>query len=530
MRVHPRAVASPTRRPSAALVAMIPIAALVYSLPLVLGIARSAHVANVTSFAETIYLARIADAYRGNALGNAYLAEHETATQYMPVLGERLLGGIARYGRLDPLTVAAGSRILLPVVLLLLVWTLARRLQLSPAAASLAAVLPLCAPSASGWSTGSPLFLRYFSAISPVLYVVLLMGTLLLVHRCWQKVSTASSLVAGVAVGLLFYAPVYYWSFVLCGTLVLGVTATQEARRRLLASLLLGVLIGSPNLLHMYRAVQETSVQETLRRVEVFTTGRIPGAASYSYHPPPEFPRVPNLAPDINSLPRFAVGVAVCLLVWRNRKKLPHDAAYFLLPFLVTGTLLLVQNVVTGRHLSSFHWIECLIPLWGVVCAGFLERWFPRFILVAITLISVVGAGVQVLGYFQLETVQRNQPGWWTLETRMPETLAWLNQNTPRDSVILSQQDVMDSLVLFTHNRPYWAHFAAQHVMSDSEIDMRLKNIEEWDPRRPGPLPFRADFYLGSGKGCEETALGRPLYWNPKENTCLFALPRSSPG
>jgi hypothetical protein len=128
---------------------------------------------------DRIYLARIVDAYYGGSMGNPYLAGHEDAPKYMPELAERVTAAVAHAVHISPFVAAALNRVLLPTIIFLLCWRLGILLGLADDLAILAGLLMVMMPSvtrSTGAYAGDTLgFLRYFSAISPPAYVVLLL-------------------------------------------------------------------------------------------------------------------------------------------------------------------------------------------------------------------------------------------------------------------------------------------------------------------------------------------------------------------
>jgi len=454
----------------------------VYSLPFVLSRLRQDPFPYVAVSDEKIYLARVADAYRGGTLRNPYLAEYQHAEQFMPELGERLLASVAHAAGVAPLRVVAVSRVLFPICIYLILWSLARALEIEPRLAMLAAMLPPLAPTIS-W-LGAPvmdaLFERYFRAISPGLYVLLLALALRTMLWAWQETSWRAAVLAGVSLGVLFYTPPYYWSFTFLATVWLAIIARGRQRTAMLIPIAMALLLACPSLAGTLHRARAADVQAVLVRQELLTPGRTPDAGA---------PRI------------FLVGVLMILAVWLGRRALGATAR-FLLPFLCVGTFLTVQNVVTNRHLQSNHWVECLIPVWALAAVALLQlrgRAVSPTWQCSLAVILFAGAmAVQTGAFLAWERWQKESPEFWALDARMPRTLLWLNRNTPANSVVLANPDIMDSLVLFTHNKVYWAAYADQHAIPDREVQARTKSLD-W---RPGHLPFRVDFFLGTGPEC----------------------------
>jgi len=481
-----------------------------YSLPFLMNRYRHGPFLNIAVDDEKIYLARVMDAYRGGSLGNSYLAEHQDAPRFMPELAERLVALTAHVTGLGPLLIVAISRVVFPVLTCILLWSLARGLGIGPRLAMLAAILPPLAPTIS-WmaiinsrTTG---YLRYFRAVSPAFYVVLLLFALRLVLLAWRKPLWWTGLLAGASFGLLIYAsPIYFWSFAIGGTAWLAVQDSGRVRATLLTSLAIALIVGLPHLLRASLQERGPDVHETLVRLDLLTPGR---------------------APDEYVTRSLVLGVLLSAAVWLRRWRL-GESGRFLFPFMCAGTLLMAQNAITNRHLQGYHWIECLIPVWSLAAVAFLqtstESFRPVYFMALLAVLVAGAIFVQAMAYVQWEESRKEDAEFWALDARMPRTLNWLNEHTPANSVVIAAPDVMDSLPLFTHNKVYWADYASQHVMPEWEVQARTQSLESWRPDGATHLPFRADFYLGTGPACLSPKAKLFLYRDIFEGTCVVSV------
>jgi hypothetical protein len=492
------------KRPKLALCLVGILIALVYALPLAAAYARLGRPLLVTDDDECFYSLRVLDAYRGGTLGNPYLADHQDAPRYRQELVERILAWIARLSRVPPLTVLAASRIAAPVLIFLLLWALGRALGLEQPVALMAAAV---APLAPHLLVGFP-FLRYFRTISPATHVPFLLVALLAVQAVWKSGSLRMAAAAGVALGILFYTtPPFYWSFAIGGTSLLALTAAKRERRALLAAIAIACVIAVPYLQNAIRLNSLPEVKETLARLDLMVPGRWPEPGAW---------------------PRFAIALVFLpwLLWWRRR--IPRLAG-FLLPFLVTGTGLLIQNVVTNQQADSQHWVSCLVPLWPLAGIGVLQQWpklhRPVWTFAFLGLLLASSTAIQITGHARWEAAEHELP---QLDARIPETLRWLNRQTPPGSVVWSDEDVMAQLCLFTHNRVYWTELAGHYVVADSEVQNRAATlVPKLDPDT-AHFSYRVDYYLGLGEDCERPLSKPVLYRNAQERTCVVALPASA--
>jgi hypothetical protein len=487
-----------------------------YSLPFIENYLRHGPLLNVAVEDEKIYLTRVIDAYRGGSLGNPYLVEHQASARFMPEFAERLLALIAHETRRPPLLIVAVSRVVFPTLIYLLLRILAKGLDVESRLATLGAVLPALAPSISWIGSVEPPgtgFFRYFRAISPAFYVLLLLVALCSVQFAWKKAYWWAGLPAGVSLSLLFYTtPIYYWSFAMIGVTLMALYTVGRARVNMVSAVAVACFGGIPFCLTSFQQQAIPDVQQTLARLDLMIPGR---------------------APDIYVMRSFVLSVLVLASIWLWREKIGQPAR-FVLPLMAAGTLLMVQNVITNRHLQGYHWTECLIPVWALAAMALCQRLCHSVRPVYLTtfvLTLVAGALVlQAIAYLRLERSRKENPEFWVLDARMPRTLNWLNQHTPENSVVVASPDIMDSLVLFTHNKVYWADYASQHVISDWEIHARTESLASWYHDSVLQLPFRADFNLAVGSACLGLKSMELLHANRTERTCVHSISRSLVG
>ena len=482
-----------------------------YSLPFLLNRTGHGPFLNVAFQDEKIYLARVVDAYRGGSLGNPYLAEHQSAERFMPELAERLLASMAQVTRLDPLRVVAVSRILFPLLIYALLWSIGRGLGMESRLATLAALLAPLKPTVfwAGTVGHSAGFFRYARAISPAFYVLLLLVALRLVQFARRKPLWWTGLLAGASLGLLFHgASLYYWTFAIGGTAWMALAASGRVRTTLLTAVVAASIIGIPFFVKNLYLEDVPDVQATLARLSLLVPGR---------------------APDVYTTHTFILAALVLAPVWLWRRRL-GDSGRFLVPFVCFGTLLMIQNVITNRHLQSWHWVDCLIPVYSLTVVALVENSglpFRGGYLIALLTVLVSGAILgQAMAYRRWAELVKENPESWAPDARMPRTLEWLNQHTPANSVVIAKPEVMDLMVIFTHNKVYWAFYAGQHVVPEWEVEARTKGLESWRPGGAVQLPFRADFYLGTGSACRELDSKQFLYRNQSEATCVLPVSR----
>ena len=473
---------------------MVPV---IYALPLLL----AGVVQHKLLYAETrddaFYELRVLQLARGKSLGNPYLSEHEDAPRYMPEMVEQALASAIRATHADPLKFMALARALFPALTCLFIYKLARNLDLRESTALLAGLIVTLAPSpaAGGYA------LRYFRVISPAAHVCLLMAALWLLVRAWRAPSWSNICLAGIALGLLLYTPVYYWGFALGGATLLAVL-DSPARRAMIICALIAVVLGAPSLLHSSRVAAEPAVRETLIRMGLMTPGR---------------------APEVGVLPRIVIAVVLlAITLWFRRKGFRW--ARFTVPFVVAGILMLVQNVVTNRQIQAYHMTNCLVPLGGLVLAGcFQAARVARSAACALSVLLLAGAfGVQVSAYSTWLGNARSDPGQYAADTALTHTIAWLNRETPAGSVLVLPERLDASVPLFTRNRTYFSAYIFQYVVPSAEVLLRQETQAAWVPGRT--LPYRADYVVQQEPQCEEWPKDGLVFRSITEGTCIYRV------
>jgi hypothetical protein len=499
--------------------ATIAVVAIVHVIPMAASYAHRGSTLVTCDVTEEQYLLLITAAYRGDSLSNPYLAGHQNSPRYLPEMVERSLAAVARLTRLPPLTVVAISRLAFPVGIALLILNLGRRLALSEGAAALAALLATIGDPRAWVRVFDPswvAFPRYFRAVSPGAHVFLFLLALLAVERLRSEPKWRTAVPAGIALAVLFYTPLFYWTTALAGTVWLALGAAPPANReakfawmapkRLLLWAALGIAaIGAiPYARQAASLATDPTVHETLARRELLTPGRALDTI------------------DGDARPVFCAGLIFLALAIALLRGQPVFA--FLMPFLTAATLLVWQNALTNRHLQSHHWVNCLIPLWALLIAAAIELTLQRRVSPASAAIPLIFG---VIAAASLATVsvsaireQSRPPTLYPLDTMMPGTIQWLRSHTPPRSVVFCARPFAADLLLFTANKIYWGGQADYFALSDSEFATRESDQESWTPQGGGKLHYPADYYLGASHDCPADS----LYANRLEDTCILGI------
>ncbi|GEM_PF-5375570 len=490
----------------------VAVTAIVHAIPLAVAYSARGSTLVGSDYTEGQYLALVAAAYRadsnrGASLGNPFLAGHDDAVVYLPSMVERTLAAIAHVTALSPLAVVAISRVAFPAVIALVITMLGASLfsRAAPSAAgnsaaggALAAILATVVDPRSVVRIFDPhwfYFPRYFRAVSPAAHVLLFLLAIAALDRVRRKGGWWNVAMAGIAIGLLFYTPIFYWTTAVAGA---AWFVMRGERTRLMAALAIATVIAIPYFVHSVRIRNDPAFQDTLERRELLTPGRLPDTY------------------DSPALPVFAAGVVALALAFAFLRR--SAVLAFLGPFATAATLFTVQNAVTNRHMQSHHWVNCLIPLWAMFAAAVITEKMPKLVPAVFTLGAAAAIIIVSISAFR---AQHQAPKLYPLDVMMPATVAWLNANTPPDSVIFCPLPFAAQLPLYTRDKIYWGATADYFVLTNAEVHARESDQWHWRPGKPEKLHYPAGYYLGTAADCA----GGAAFTSLKEDTCIMRIP-----
>ena len=484
--------------------AALALVCLVYALPHLLSIAQTGKILPIFRIDDTIYMVRTAAAMRGDTLGNPYIAGHENAPKYLPELSERMVALAGRALHWDVVKIAAAFRILQPAAIFLGVVWICWVFGFPPALAALAGLLTVLAPSLGMlriYRPGLASFLRYARFLSAGFHTTLYLAATGAVAVCWQRPTRLRAIVAGLAVGAIFYTPIFYWAVLWAGIIGLAFVSQGEQRRAMVVVAAVSAIAAVPFVIGTIRNATNPIVQETLHRWPTYTM-------------------TPGRGLEYGILPHVVLCIGCALLAWMLRRR--SNVFLFLSAFFAVTAPMLLENVVTNRQIQAYHFTDALNPLWAIMGVALLAQLrIPRVVITSIFALVIGFATTQhVADYVRLRSQVAAHPESWALSWCMPRTLAWLQQNTPSDSVVIAPRPVMEILPIFTHNKVYWADFARQHVMPTDEADKRLLESLRWTPAQP--LTYPVNYYLATGANCAQVAPSSMVFRDAEEETCVW--------
>jgi hypothetical protein len=488
--------------------AALALVCLVYALPHLLSIAQTGKILPIFRIDDTIYMVRTAAAMRGDTLGNPYIAGHENAPKYMPELSERMVALAGRALHWDVVKIAAAFRILQPAAIFLGVVWICWVFGFPPALAALAGLLTVLAPSLGMlrlYRPGLASFLRYARFLSAGFHTTLYLAATGAVAVCWQRPTRLRAILAGLAVGAIFYTPIFYWAVLWAGIIGLVFVSQGEQRRAMLVVAAVSAMVALPFVISTIRNAANPLVQETLHRWPTYTM-------------------TPGRGLEHGTLPHVTLCIGCAVLAWMLRRR--SKVFLFLSAFFAVTAPMLLENVVTNRQIQAYHFTDALNPLWAIMGVALLAQLrIPRVVIASIFALLIGFATTQhLVDYVRLRSQVAAHPESWALSWCMPRTLAWLQENTPSDSVVIAPRPVMEILPVFTHNKVYWADFARQHVMPTEEADQRLAESFRWTPAQP--LTYPVNYYLATGANCALVTPSSVVFRDAAEATCVWQRAR----
>jgi hypothetical protein len=198
-------------------------------------------------------------------------------------------------------------------------------------------------------------------AVDPTFDLPFLFVQIVVVSIARERLKSISVWLSGLAFGLMFYIYFYMWTLV-TAALCLAILLDSTRRKIYVQTLLIGLVLGAPEVVHLFR-LRALASTEALTRFAAFS------AAGSEYLP---------------GLPWFsiiAVGV-VGLWIWTTRAL----ELTYLWSLAAAGILLGCSPLLTGAFLHAYHWIWLMLPIrmtLALIVIAMLAkerlRWLPAF-------------------------------------------------------------------------------------------------------------------------------------------------------
>lgn len=417
---------------------------------------------------EDFYMARIQEVVDGHPLiGSVSFFEYKDQPPISPPVGEILYALPSIILGASTANVLTASRFFLPAILFFLIYYLIRQLtgnenlpagKLNAAAGALWVALGydlIDYRSLINFFTGDQIFtggfLIWARPVNPILGAVFLFSFLVLVWAIIQGTRRYKVSITGAAFFLAWMIGSYFFSWGIAvsivGVLILIFLFLKKYREagNLASVLLLGFLFSLPYWYVTWRASQSPWYESSVLRSGLFYT---------------HYPLMNKFLLAVLAL--FAVFLAFDFF-WKKKNGISfHFQLWhgFCVAFILGGLWAYNQQIITGRTVWPYHFVQYTIPLAVVVITTLVFYARPRiaygwhaFIIFVVFSSLAFGAYTQAFTYRQFYSDYKN------LQSQA-ELFDWLNQQD-KDCVVLvarqtnSSHDLNGLISAFTHCGTY---------------------------------------------------------------------------
>lgn len=401
---------------------------------------------------ETLYLSMINEVIDGHwGLGNPYLFEGKDAPYLFPPVSAYIIGGFGKLLGLSAVNAAFVMRFVLPALIAFLIYWLALQLTGNKLIGLITAPFvllgyTLAVPGGiaglfnpSVWSQES-MFIDYGRPITPQVSVLFFYLYLVLFWRYLHSDKNEKwfGLASVMALGLSFYTYFYTWTYLFAFNAFVGLLyfwrKDWNKVKKVLAVSVAAVFIGTPYL---------------VRNFGITNDPLYPGLAE-------RFGFVRHRVPIIS---KTMIGALLVFLA--AYRALPQKIKDFFIVIFLTGFFTVNQHLLTGRYFrfdNHHHWYyNRPMAMLLLVTVGFLVieklKFTKKFAYgvsaVAIALFIYNGVVVQKVSYAAALPAVRD-------EQRLAPVIAWLNTETPKDSVVLTENPLRILVPSLTHDNVYY--------------------------------------------------------------------------
>ena len=443
---------------------------------------------------ELAYLSRIQEIADGHwTTGSVPFFEYKNNPPLMPPTAlEILIAGINKFFKISVANIVITGKFFLPAIFFVLVYFLVNRLtdkkestgnKINAIAAGLLVVLGYdlidYKSLFSFWAgTGTPeYFLLWTRPSNPILGGLLIYSFLLVIWHLYRHRNARPNLglifCGGVILALAITSYFFSWAVILS---VIGLLATTGLLKKdfrffkiLFFTALIGLILASPYFYNIYLGSKDVSYQESVFRTGLFLTHE----------------------PILNIFLIFSLIIFLILsfLLKKISKEniFKEDWWLFSLVLILTGFVAFNQQIITGKTIWPFHFVQYTVPLATTALFALFFNLKNKIekangiwvFLIALVIISSLSFGT----YTQISVYKKNYGKYKEMQ-KYAEIFIWINKNTKKDCVILSEDRVfMDQAIpAFTYCNVYFSDFWSFLLPSDRIyhnylVYMRLKGV-----------------------------------------------------
>ena len=415
---------------------------------------------------EAFYMSRIQEVRDGNfGIGNSVSAQGKDFPFLWTPLSEIIASGVGQVFFLDIKNTVLLERFLFPAFIFLLIYALVYQLfkrKLTALIASVTVLLleELLIPQVLfnllfRQQVHSESFLIFSQLISPATHLLFFFGFLLCFWLFLEKEKRIYGYLSALILGLSFYSYPYTWTFIYAflGVMILIFIFQKKwiDIKNIIFIYLGSLIVALPYFYNLYYLINHPLYSEASLR----------------------FGMIETHFPLINITILLLLGLFLLFFPREKTKRYYFSLALVLTPFVVLN-----QQIITGRAMlpGHYHWYF-IKPLTGIFLIIIIfyqleriikyNRWqkMIRIILISLILLIFFGNGILI----QRNSYLANQEFQLQFQNQSP-IFEWLNNNTQKDEVVLTNPEISYLLPVYTHLNPVLGCVCAYHLVSEESL------------------------------------------------------------
>lgn len=437
---------------------------------------------------EDSYLARMNEVLDGHtAVGNAWFYEYKDAQFLLPPVSEIFNIIIGKIFFLSLINTVLALKFLWPAVLAVLIYFLVYRLldensfeaKITSSAAAIFVTLGYdlidygtVINLLKGQSTVET-FLLWTRPVNPITGALIIFSFLIIFWSLVKKYSLRKIVLAGAFFALGFYTYFFTWAYIFSILAFFGLFLLIQKRfdlvKIIFLILIVTIVLGIPYYILSFNASQALEYIDSSARAGLVHTHKA----------------YPNKLLLLSLITYLAMSWNLIKnkIVFKNTDYLWW---WVCLSFLVGGLWALNQQVITGLAIWPPHFVQYTIPLSAIALLVLLHKvikpvvkYFWKFVVFIVIISSITyGITIQVASYQSNFDIYKNLQG-------ASGAFSWFNQNSDKDSVILTIEDeqyLRNLIPIFTHNNVYTTGnivtlMPIERIAHNYMVDLKLKDI-----------------------------------------------------
>ena len=413
----------------------------------------------ICSANEDVYLAKMQELAEGHWFSNsAYFYEYKKTPAVVPFFGEFIYSLPTIVFRISVISTDILNKFLFPAILFLLVYWLILKLinsapQVGPKINAIAGALFITLgydliDLKNAWlmlsgQDVSTKILMWARPVNPISGAILMFLFFLLIWSIINYSKSYLSIIAGIVLGLMF-GYIFSWSLslMLCVSLAVVFLFKKNYKIfwRLLTVLFINFLITMPYLMNAWRLIMAKGDSALSTRNGMMFTH----------------------APMVNKviLLLTIIFILSSLFAYYKKIKINENWWWFCLSLLISGWVCFNQQIITGRTIWPYHFVQYTIPISIVVGLVLFFRFIrPYYFYVYFAAINIIILASLIFSFQASASYKYDLAEFRRMQPYQP-IFNYLNKQTEIDSVVLVREptdDLTRLIPAFTHDNVYVA-------------------------------------------------------------------------